>query len=494
VSDPTTERRLAFALCVLAALRVFVYGAAFPFFSNVDEQSHFDLVCKYARGHVPAGLEPWDADAARMILMYGSPEYFVPRGDAAASASPSPRPLRSAEDRAAFERAVAGLVASVNHECTQPPVYYAVAGAWYRVGGWLGFQELPLLYWTRFLNVFIYGALAWLAYRFAAAAFPESGFLRLGVPLFLACFPQSVFYSINNDVLLPLLGGAAFYGLHLISRGAPRGPAFHAGTGLLVAATFLVKFSSVALLPVAAGWVTVGALRRPRAQRRAALANGAVLLAAAAVPVGAWLLRNELVVGDVTASAAKVQILGWTLEPWRAMFDHPLFSLSGAMTFWRLTLATFFRGELVWGLKPLAVPAWDAFYAASSFVFVAAAVALPRTRGTPRGFERSSLGPALALFLLSLAFLASVSVAYDFGDCFYPSRALPYLSSGRLALAALVPFAALYVSGLDALLPSRLPPVIRWTVLIGGVASMTISEWLMSRVAFQSGFNWFHLK
>ena len=50
------EGRIALILCVLAALRVFVFSAAFPFFTNVDEQSHVDLVSKYARGHVPAGL------------------------------------------------------------------------------------------------------------------------------------------------------------------------------------------------------------------------------------------------------------------------------------------------------------------------------------------------------------------------------------------------------------------------------------------------------
>ena len=102
--------------------------------------------------------------------------------------------------------------------------------------------------------------------------------------------------------------------------------------------------------------------------------------------------------------------------------------------------------------------------------------------------------PALAIFLLSLAFLASISVMYDFGACFYPSRAMPYLTSGRLALGALLPFAALYASGLKVLLPSRLPNGLRWAVLIVLVASMTISEGRLSRAAFQSGFNWFHLK
>ena len=480
-------------VCTLAALRVFVFAAAFPFFGNVDEQSHFDLVCKYARGYIPAGLEPWDADAARMILLYGSPEYFETTGEAAAIAARGPREPGSAEDRAAFEREVSGLVASVNHESTQPPVYYLIAGAWYRIGGGLGFRGVQLLYWTRFLNVFVYAALTWLAYRFAREAFPDSGFLRLGLPLLIAFFPQDVFYSINNDVLLPLFGGAAFHGLFASCRRRPRGPAFHAGTGLLVAATFLVKFSSVALLPVAVGWVVIGALRRPPNERRAAFVNGAILLSAAAVPIGAWFLRNGLVVGDVTASAAKVQFLGWTLKPWRAMFGHPLFSPAGSMTFWRQTLATFWRGELVWGLAPLAAPGWDAFYAASSFVLAAAALVAPWTKSAPpRDARSSSLGPALAVFGLSLAFLASISVMYDFGDCFYPSRAMPYLTSGRLALGALIPFAALYVSGINALVPRRAPDAVRWALLGFLLALITFSEARLSQAVFHSAYNWFH--
>ena len=35
------ERIFVVVLCMLAAARVFIYSAAFPFFNNVDEQMHF---------------------------------------------------------------------------------------------------------------------------------------------------------------------------------------------------------------------------------------------------------------------------------------------------------------------------------------------------------------------------------------------------------------------------------------------------------------------
>ena len=62
-------------LCLLAAVHVCVFSAAFPFFNNVDEQIHFDLAVKWSQGHVPRALEPVSDEAVRYIVLYGSPEY-----------------------------------------------------------------------------------------------------------------------------------------------------------------------------------------------------------------------------------------------------------------------------------------------------------------------------------------------------------------------------------------------------------------------------------
>ena len=58
-SNPTAtfseaqERSFVWLLCLLAAVHVFVFSAAFPFFTNVDEPAHFDLVINYSQGHIP---------------------------------------------------------------------------------------------------------------------------------------------------------------------------------------------------------------------------------------------------------------------------------------------------------------------------------------------------------------------------------------------------------------------------------------------------------
>ena len=79
MKNPSTTRvRWVIAsLCVLSAIRVFVFAAAFPFFNNVDEQAHVDLMLKYAHGHPPHGIEPFTKEAALYFAVYSTPEYFV---------------------------------------------------------------------------------------------------------------------------------------------------------------------------------------------------------------------------------------------------------------------------------------------------------------------------------------------------------------------------------------------------------------------------------
>jgi hypothetical protein len=489
------ERMIVFALCAFAAVRVFVFSAVFPFFNNVDEPSHFDLVCKYARGHIPAGIEHWDAGAARDILLYGSPEYLVPAERFPGAGLPPPVwTLPFDRIREAFETRVNGMAMGLNHESTQPPLYYAAAGLWYRLGEAFGLRGGQALYWIRFMNVIVCVLLVWLAYVFARTLFPGSEFLRLGMPFLVAFFPQDVLYSVNNDVLLPLVGGAALLALFVLVRGRRVGYAFHAVAGLLVAAALLVKPSGLPVALMAMAAVVVIVLRAGAGKRRATIVRSAVLLLAAGAPLAVWGLYNALVLGDVTGSAAKAKLLGWSLKPLGTVFDHPLFTAGGLVTFWHETMTSFWRGEFTWGLERIASGGWDFFYSVTSLVLPAAAIAALVIRG--KSFareERDVLWLSLATFLLSLLFLAALTVAFDFGNCFYPSAAHPFLTSGRLALAALLPFVALYLSGLEVLLPGRRMAPLRSGLLIAAVAWMTFSEVMISHGALHSAYNWFHL-
>lgn len=488
------ETGVVLALAVLAALRVFLFSAAFPFFTNVDEDAHFDLVHKYARGHVPAGIEPFDPAAVRDMAVFGSPEYLAPAGGFPEGVAPPPVwTLPDDRFRNVVEVRVAEISAEVNYEATQPPVYYLLAGLWYRVGWSAGLRGGAAMYWVRFLNALFCALLTWLAYQYARLLFPSDRFLRFGMPLLVAFFPQDVLFSVNNDVLLPLVGGAALLCLLRLLGGPTRGLGRPLWAGLLVAAAVLVKLSALPLVGIAACTAIVLAVRSRAAGRNLPVAEVAALLLSMAVPLAAWAGWNLLVLGDPTGTADKARILGWSLKPWRELFDHPVFSLAGLATFWSETLATFWRGEFTWGMQRIAVAGWDSFFVVSSAILPAVAVAGLVWQGRQQAQEQLALWVGLAMFLLSLAFLAGVSLAYDFADCFYPSRAHPFLTSGRLALSALLPFVALYLRGWETLLPGPRLESVRWTLLLALVLSMTLTEVGLSLPAFGSRYNWFHL-
>src|SRR5439155_25986229 len=72
-----TERIVILVLCALAGLRVLIFSVTFPFFNNVDERRHFDLVIKYAAGHFPRGLEPISPATLPYLSHYASPEFLA---------------------------------------------------------------------------------------------------------------------------------------------------------------------------------------------------------------------------------------------------------------------------------------------------------------------------------------------------------------------------------------------------------------------------------
>src|SRR5262245_25995695 len=72
------ERFLILLLCVVAALRVFIFSAAFPFFRNIDEDLHFDLIAQYSHGHVPHSSDRLKEETLNWIVPYASPEFLSP--------------------------------------------------------------------------------------------------------------------------------------------------------------------------------------------------------------------------------------------------------------------------------------------------------------------------------------------------------------------------------------------------------------------------------
>ena len=132
------------------------------------------------------------------------------------------------------------------------------------------------------------------------------------------------------------------------------------------------------------------------------------------------------------------------------------------------------------------------FYAVSSLLFLAAAIAGLRKQAGLTAFQREAIGSASLIFLAGVAFLALLSIQFDFGNCINPSREHPYFTSGRLLSGALIPFAVVYVYGVFwacGRVNTALPLVVVGLVVV----FMTTSEILVDRVVFLSEHNWFHL-
>ena len=352
------ERKIIFFIALLAAVHVFIFSAAFPFFNNVDEQIHFDLAVKYAQGHVPRALEPVSDNAVNYIVLYSASAYVGnPTNYSDGQFPPPPWTQPMEKIRPALVAKTASWRAVTNYEASQPPLYYTLAALWWNLGKAGGLHDGSLLYWLRFLNVVFIIVLVWLGYLAARLVFPENKFLQISVPALIAFIPQTAFYSIQNDVLSPLCFGAAFICLVKLLRAENPGVRLGTVTGLALAATFLTKISNLPLLAVSALAILFKAVQLARAGKfRAAFPSLAALALCAGLPMAAWLAWCKHTFGDFSGTAAKIQFLGWTHKPFGEWWHHPIFTPHGLWTFLSGLMATFWQGEFMWHRQPLALP------------------------------------------------------------------------------------------------------------------------------------------
>ncbi len=100
-----------------------------------------------------------------------------------------------------------------------------------------------------------------------------------------------------------------------------------------------------------------------------------------------------------------------------------------------------------------------------------------------------------AAFLVasSVLFIVAISVPFDYHDCAYPSRAIPFTTSARIVSGAILPFVLLYAMGLErvtSVFRKWVPPV---AVLACIMLFITASEIRVRSVVFSSPYNFFAL-
>ena len=137
-----------------AAFRVLIFSAGFPFFTNIDEDLHFDLITQYSHARVPRTFDLLKEESLTWIVPYASPE-FLQRPDQFPDAKFPPPLWKQSPTEAAPELAAtkAAWSTEINFESSQPPMYYALASVWWRIGQRIGLTGIQALYWIRFLNV-----------------------------------------------------------------------------------------------------------------------------------------------------------------------------------------------------------------------------------------------------------------------------------------------------------------------------------------------------
>jgi hypothetical protein len=230
----------------------------------------------------------------------------------------------------------------VPYQNSQPPLYFMIAGP---VATLLPSDPQTILYVSRLISA-LFGAgtvfFCWAAARQLAPNSPMWAVATAGV---IALLPEFSFNNarVGNDSLVNCLGAAAFY---VWFRGLrqPEYDPWMLRAGVVVALAVLAKLTAVALIPGLALVVLFRAFQRedrvpsteyqvlenltPGAGRRSMslrtlvrpwLLRGARMAAGAAgaalLVCGWWLVRNLIVYGDVTGTAAVDRFYNLTIQP-----------------------------------------------------------------------------------------------------------------------------------------------------------------------------------
>lgn len=484
------ESKIVLLLCFLAAVHVFVFSAAFPFFNNVDELQHFDLVLKYSHGGLPRKMEPISPDAAGYIALMNSSAYIGIPDAFPGGQLPPPLWWEPSEKMQADATARSAQWQRLpNYEFSQAPLYYLLAGAWWHIAQWMGLPDARLVYWLRFLNLAFIAALVCLSYAAARLIFPQNLFLRLAPPALLAFMPQTAFYSLGNDVLPALCFGVTF--LCLLKWLSSESTSLGAATGLAFAAAYLSKMTTLPLLAVAATAILYKTAQSARQGRlKMFLPSLVAFLLCSEPPILTWTIWCKSNFGDLTGSSAKTQFLGWTLKPFAEWWHHPIFTPAGLWSYLSGQLGTFWQGEFVWHHQPMALPGTGPAFTILSLIVIA--LALPGLWANPDPLQRQALRFSLVCVTAALGFFALLSIVYDFHDSPAPSRQYPYLDVGRMLLGMLIPFLLLFVYGLDRAL-NRFGNAAKFLTLGAIISAMLALEITTDWRIFANEYNWFHL-
>ena len=290
---------------------------------------------------------------------------------------------------------------SETHQAQHPPLYYALAAAWYRLGA-LALGGAALERWIRLLSTLLSLGTLVLVFSVAKHFLPDRALPQIATVAAAAFLPLFTYMSavVNNDALNILLFTAT---LLLLVRGCLEGFSLRRAfwLGVLSGLGLLTKESALAALP-ACLIVVVWDGRARGATYCAVGKHLAAYLAAAAVVSGWWFARNQWLFGSffIHATAREVQRgMAELLVAYIGKPRLPLSLLHGTLT---RSLASFFVP--FWIVREfVAMNLWVPLLAAwVGVVLVGLAVARLK-QAAPASAEQGRAAWALALATLLLA-------------------------------------------------------------------------------------------
>ena len=486
----TRDQVFIAVLCLAATLKILFFSVSLPFFP-LDEELHFDAIHKYANGYTRTAVLPgFDQETAEIIELYHSPQ-FLRVADPGKPFVPLSAWCRPSEEHlpAELQFRTEAWRQLKNIEIDAPPAYYVMEAGWYKLGRLMDYSGMFLLYWLRSLSAISYGFFVLFSWMFVRECYPENKYLQISVPVFLVAFPQDCFlFMIPNSLC------ATFMALTLLlfaklRKQPDRSPLFYLSTGVLAAVTALLSFGNflVAIPVLVTAWFVIReGLGTPAERPR--IVKTVAMMAAAALPMAAWFIHNHAVLGNWSGSKAKQEYLTWTVKPLSQIFHHPLFTFPGFGYFASTLSRNFWRGEVYWAAAPRA--AWiDPLYLWLSLILcLIFLVHVFRSKpATPDESFRNAV--SITLVIGGVLFLMLISLPFDFGRCFYPSREHPYFVSGRLIIGALLPFLIMFLGGLQVLcgwISKRLNPLY---VALPLAALVFVTETVLFYPIMSSRFN-----
>jgi hypothetical protein len=297
-----------------------------PVWSRVDEAAHYDVIAQYAAGIYPhdsvTTIRPETLEVMKQTDVYG---FVVDNA--------YQRP-----DVAGFQAMPSGLTDAqhvlwirrhgwqYSYEAFQPPLYYALATPFWKVGDALG-GAFGALYAVRIFDALLAALLAPLAMLIALRIWPAATGAEWAAAVLTAALPgvDANLTSVTNDVLVSVLGAAVL----LVTVSGQVTLRRAALIGALLGGALLSKTTAVALVPAV---ILSLALRR----RGGGLVPVAAALAVAALVVTPWIYSNLAIYGEVITSTEQL-----------AMSAFP--ARTGALDFWSVStlhaFVTFWSGD-----------------------------------------------------------------------------------------------------------------------------------------------------